>query len=90
MRVYDCLLGDREFVGAEWIKWLDDHNISFLFRIRNNCLLEGEFPVDAFFRNLLPKKKVKNGKTVLWGKAVCLSTRGSYAKDELVTIISKK
>ena len=45
----DCLLGDREFVGMDWIKWLDEQNISFLFRIRNNSLLEGKIPVNVFF-----------------------------------------
>ena len=47
------LLGDREFVGAEWIKWLNEQNISFLFRVRNNSLLEGIFPVNAFFKRLI-------------------------------------
>ncbi len=85
-----CLLGDREFIGAEWIKWLDEQNISFLFRIRNNSLLEGAVPVNLFFGRLAPHKKVKNGKTVLWGSSVYLSTRWSYKKDELVTIISNR
>jgi len=86
----DCLLGDREFVGAEWIEWLDKQNIPYLFRIRNNSLLEGVFPVNAFFRRLAPRKKVKNGKITLWGRTVYLSTRWSYKKDELVTIISNR
>lgn len=86
----DCLLGDREFVGAEWIEWLDKQNIPYLFRIRNNSLLEGVFPVNAFFRRLPPRKKVKNGKITLWGRTVYLSTRWSYKKDELVTIISNR
>jgi len=86
----DCLLGDREFVGAEWIEWLDDQAIPFLFRIRNNSLLEGILPVDIFFRRLPFGKKVKNAKTLLWGKSVYLSTRWSYKKEELVTIISNR
>lgn len=86
----ECLLGDREFVGAEWIKWLDEQNIPFLFRIRNNSLLEGVLPVNAFFRRLPTDKKVKNGKIILWGRNVYLSTRWSYKKDELVTIISNR
>jgi hypothetical protein len=85
-----CLLGDREFIGMEWIKWLDEQNIPFLFRIRNNSLLEGVLPVNAFFRRLPPHKKVKNGKTTLWGRPVYLSVRWSYKKDELVTIISNR
>ncbi len=86
----DCLLGDREFVGSEWIQWLDSQDISFLFRIRNNSLLEGIVPVSVFFRNLPYRKKVKNGKITLWGNNVYLSTRWSYKKDELVTIISNR
>lgn len=84
----DCLLGDREFVGVEWIRWLSAQNISFLFRIRNNSLLEGLVPVEVFFKRLPPKKKVKNGKISLWGKIVYLSTRWSYNRNELVTLIS--
>lgn len=83
-----CLLGDREFIGMEWIKWLDEQCIPFLFRVRNNSLLEGILPVNAFFRRLPPHKKVKKGKITLWGRSVYLSTRWSYKKDELVTIIS--
>lgn len=84
----ESLLGDREFVGKEWIKWLDHHGINFAFRVRNNSLMEGIVPVNIFFKNLSHKKKVKNGKTMLWGVPVYLSTRWSYKKDELVTLIS--
>lgn len=86
----DCLMGDREFVGAEWIQWLDEQKIPFLFRIRNNSLLEGALPVNAFFRRIPFGKKVTNGKTTLWGRSVYLSTRWSFKKDELVTIISNQ
>ncbi len=86
----ECLLGDREFVGAEWIKWLDEQNIHFLFRIRNNSLIEGVLPVNAFFRKLPHNKKVKNGKTTLWGRSIYLSVRWSHRKDELVTLISNR
>lgn len=86
----DCLLGDREFVGADWIQWLDDQDIPFLFRIRNNSLLEGALPVNDFFQRLSFGRKVKNGKTNLWGKNVYLSVRWSYKQNELVTIISNR
>lgn len=86
----ECLLGDREFVGEEWIKWLDEQKIHFLLRTRNNSLLEGLIPVNTFFKRLPDKKTVKNGKTILWGRPVYLSTRWSYNKDELVTLISNR
>lgn len=86
----ECLLGDREFVGADWLAWLEEHGIHFLFRIRNNSLIEGAIPVNEFFKKLSPKRKVKNGKTVLWGIHLYLSTRWSYKGDELVTLISNR
>ncbi len=45
----DSLLGDREFVGSEWIQWLDEQEIPFLFRVRNNSLPEGVLPINIFF-----------------------------------------
>lgn len=75
----DCLLADREFIGGEWVQWLEDQGIPFL---------QGILPVDAFFKRLPCGKKIKNAKTTLWGKSVYLSTRWSYKKDELVTLIS--
>ena len=86
----ECLLGDREFIGAEWLKWLDQNGINFLFRIRNNSLLEGVVPVNVFFNRLPHKKKVKNGKTVLWEISVYISIRWSYKKNEFVTLISNR
>lgn len=86
----ECLLGDREFVGTSWLTWLEEQEINFLFRIRNNSLVEGAIPVNLFFKRLSHKRKVKNGKTILWGMHLYLSTRWSYKGDELVTLISNR
>jgi len=32
----DCLMADREFVGDNWIKYLNDNKIRYYIRIRNN------------------------------------------------------
>ncbi len=32
----DCLMADREFVGDNWIKFLNDNHIRYYIRIRNN------------------------------------------------------
>ena len=32
----DCLLADREFIGREWLKFLNVHHIRYHIRIRNN------------------------------------------------------
>ena len=32
----DCLTADREFIGQQWIKYLNDHKIRYYIRIREN------------------------------------------------------
>ena len=32
----DCLVADREFIGKEWIGWLNEHGIRYYIRIRQN------------------------------------------------------
>ncbi len=39
------LLADREFIGTEWLKFLDDDNIRFAIRLREDRFAEGEPPV---------------------------------------------
>lgn len=36
------LLADREFIGTEWLKFLNDHNIPFAIRIRENLRVTDE------------------------------------------------
>jgi hypothetical protein len=36
------LLADREFVGADWLKFLDDNNIRFAIRLRENLRVTDE------------------------------------------------
>lgn len=43
----DCLLADREFVGKDWLGFLNDRNIRYHIRIRNN------------FKIFLPRKQVE-------------------------------
>ena len=35
----DCLLADREFVGKEWIAFLNDNGIAYHIRIRENFMV---------------------------------------------------
>src|SRR5215469_5842190 len=36
----DCLLADRELIGAHWIKYLNQRNIRYYIRIRQNFIVE--------------------------------------------------
>jgi hypothetical protein len=53
----DCITADREFVGQEWIKFLNDSRIRYYIRIRNNFKVflprKGkEIPVKWLFQGL--------------------------------------
>ncbi len=52
----DCLLGDREFVGEKWFKWLQQRKIPFVMRLKGNfkTRISGgrETAVKNCFRNL--------------------------------------
>jgi len=36
------LVADREFIGTEWLDWLDSNHIHYIIRIRKNQLVESE------------------------------------------------
>lgn len=53
----DCLLADREFVGQEWLSFLNHHRIRYHIRIRNNfkvrpCGKQHEIPAYYLFNCL--------------------------------------
>jgi len=52
----ECLIGDREFIGKLWFKYLIDNNIKFVIRLKYNTRvsrIKGGFsPAKNFFRQL--------------------------------------
>ena len=52
----DCLVADREFIGAEWFAWLRAHPIAFYIRIRHAMKVSRTTgvlaPARNFFRSL--------------------------------------
>jgi hypothetical protein len=53
----DCLLADREFIGATWLEFLNDNRIRYHIRIRNNFKIysfqkQEEIPVFWLFNHL--------------------------------------
>jgi hypothetical protein len=82
------LLGDREFIGEDWLHWLAHYNIKFVFRIKENSLLCNENKkVRAYnsFKNLKPgKHRVKSCN--LWG--LNLSVVGCKDKSQNIWILA--
>jgi hypothetical protein len=51
----NCLLADREFVGSKWLEFLNNENIRYYIRIRNNFKIysyqkQGEIKAFWLFR----------------------------------------
>ena len=92
-----ALLGDREFVGQEWISYLNRSRIGYYLRIRNNFLIQdprtGKQVVAARkFENLpLGEQRVINRKHLVNGQLCYLSAskvKKKEGKPELPIIIS--
>ncbi len=72
------LLADREFIGADWFKWLKKNQIHFIIRIKKNFLTIDsrgrEIHVEALFRGLKPtEERILYNKRVIMGQKVYLS-----------------
>src|SRR5690554_4351099 len=55
----DCLLADREFVGKEWLGFLNENKIRYHIRIRNNFKV---YCLKGQYCYLSGMKTVKDGK----------------------------
>ena len=72
------ILGDREFIGGDWFRWLLNEKISFNIRIRNNTITTNSrglpIDIDALFYGLKPEeKRIIEGKRKVMGCEVYLS-----------------
>ena len=52
-----ALLADREFVGAEWMDFLNKNNVPFVIRIKEDMLIRLTDGTQRQFRTLLRKRK---------------------------------
>ena len=59
----DYIVGDREFIGKDWIQYLVDKNIKLRFRIKHNTLIScargGNAPARNFARQLRCKESMQ-------------------------------
>lgn len=92
----DCLTADREFVGEEWIRFLNNSKIRYYIRIRNNfkIFLPGknrEIPVSWLFQGLKQGEIRHCHRIVKVKEEYCYISATLEKKDgkpELVIIIS--
>lgn len=74
------LLMDREFCGDEWLKWLDDHGIGFVLRIRKNTIV-GDRAAHEYKRK--PEDRVE-----VWG--IPLYFGGKVEKGKRIYVVSNR
>ena len=61
------LLGDREFIGDEWLKFLSDRGIAFYIRIRSDITI-GRAQTELVTANHLVKKLKNNESRIFKGE----------------------
>ncbi len=93
----DCLMADREFVGDDWIKFLNDNNIRYYIRIRNNFKIflpnkNKEIKVSWLFNSLKKGEFLHYRRIIKMGTQLCyLSGCKVNSKDngsDLLIIVS--
>ena len=93
----DCLLADREFVGEQWIGWLNSNHIRYFVRVRENFWVDSpssgkRFKVSWMFNGLKNDESRFLHKIYYVNKQACYLSasrvKGHDGKPELQVIIS--
>lgn len=84
----DAFYADREFIGADWVKWLLKQKIPFYIRVRNNHWIElprgQRRRINRFMQG---KRKVMLDGVGIFGCYLSLAIK-RIGKDELVSVIT--
>jgi hypothetical protein len=81
------LLMDREFLGGEWLNWLDARDMAFVLRIKKNTLVAGVPAADLCSK---PGPKTKS-KQEIWGRDLYLSHKkiGGGRESDLLVVSNR-
>lgn len=63
-----CLFADREFIGARWMDFLNENNIPFVIRVREDMTLVQEDGQAWMLRSLLRRKRARKTAAILQGR----------------------
>jgi hypothetical protein len=89
------VLGDREFIGEDWLKWLQSENINFFLRLKKNFLVfnsrnSEKVHVEDLFRDLVVgEHKVISAPTKILNTSVYL-TGLRLTNGELLIVATDK
>lgn len=84
-----CLLGDREFIGKEWISYLKKQPFNFMIRIKANTLVRkmGQHK-ERFAKTLFGQShfKVLRKQRIMWGHRLFIAGQQLSDKEWLILI----
>lgn len=83
----NVLLGDREFIGGEWIRWLDDKRIPFCIRIKKNQWVTHPNGWQIEAGEWFKKKKARSDVTTI-ASTLCQIHAKRLESGELLALIS--
>lgn len=86
------LMADREFIGQKWFKMLEENNIPYYIRMKDNILLPwGAEPIHArnLFQHLMPKQ-VRLVEKQMYGGTVYFAGTRSKAGDLVIIMTNQK
>ena len=76
----ECLLADREFVGARWMDFLNENNIPFVIRVKEGMTLVLENGQACSLKTLLRRKRARSVAATCQGR---LNGDGGATKEPL-------
>jgi Transposase DDE domain len=80
------LLGDREFIGAEWLGFLNDNNIAFAIRLREDLRVVTEDGVElTLFARLRHRRRTRIFRARLWADGAADGPLLDFAARRLAT-----
>ena len=88
----EAVVGDREFIGRQWFKWLDRQGLTYHMRIKENAVLPGnkrQPAVHTLFRELaVDQARTLRKRRWIYGQPVYLAA--VRLKDEYLIVASNQ
>lgn len=66
-----CILGDREFIGQDWLGWLDSQGIDYIVRIKNNLMTTNSRGFSAKVSTIFDELTVHQYKNIRDKRNIC-------------------
>ena len=90
----NAFTADREFIGKEWFEWLNENNIPFVIRIRNNSLINDTHldsrNVNELFQHVRKNEFCAFGRTKIFDTEVHLGGIKASKSDEALIVVSNQ